>query len=236
VFELIPAIDVAGGRVVRLMQGDPDRETVYGEDPVGTAQRWLDEGARALHLVDLDAAFGRGSLTGSLVARIANLGVPIQVGGGVRSPEAATRLLDAGASRVVLGSLLARRPVLEQVVALCGPERLMAAIDVGAGTLWVEGWTTAAALSAEGVAAMLQDLGMGRVVVTAVERDGTGRGADVELVREWVARGFAVISAGGIASPDDLRHLRAVGASGAVLGRALYDGRLTLREGMDALC
>ncbi len=225
-FCVIPAIDVLDGRVVRLTQGDDRRVTVYRDDPVAQARAFVDAGARALHVVDLSAAFGRAGLSVGQVQRLAALGVPVQVGGGVRSLDAARRWLDAGARRVVVGSAVADPSLLAALARDVGPDKVAVSLDWRHGGLATHGWRTEAALTKEHVASQLRALGWRAVTVTAVDRDGTGRGPDLDLVAEWLAEGFQVTAAGGIRGAEDIRALRRIGAAGVIVGRALYDGSL----------
>jgi phosphoribosylformimino-5-aminoimidazole carboxamide ribotide isomerase len=236
VFDVIPAIDVANGQVVRLLKGDPARVTRYGDDPVAVARRIVDDGARALHVVDLDAAFGRGELSEETLRAIIRIGVPVEVGGGVRTPERAERLVEVGVARVVVGSLLADADALARVVERVGAARVAAAVDMRAGRLQIRGWQAWAPLTADSLAERLWTLGITRVIVTAVERDGTGAGPDYALTASWVARGFSVYAAGGVASPMHLLDLKRLGARGAILGRALYEGTMTVKAGWEAVC
>lgn len=226
-FSVIPAIDVLDGRVVRLTEGDANRVTVYRDDPVAQARAFVDAGARVLHVVDLSAAFGRAGLSVGQVQRLTALGVPVQVGGGVRSIDAARRWLDAGVRRVVVGSAVADPDLLAAFARDVSPERVAVSLDWRQGTLATHGWRTDAALTREQVALRLRALGWRAVTVTAVDRDGTGRGPDLDLVAEWIAEGFEVTAAGGIRGAEDVDALRRLGAAGVIVGRALYDGSLT---------
>ncbi len=225
-FSVIPAIDVLDGRVVRLTQGDANQVTVYRDDPVAQAHAFVDAGARALHVVDLSAALGRAGVSVGQVQRITALGVPVQVGGGVRSIDAARRWLDAGVRRVVVGSAVADRNLLGALAREVGTARVAVSLDWRHGTLATHGWRTDATLTRAGVARRLRALGWRAVTVTAVDRDGTGRGPDLELMADWMAEGFQVTAAGGIRGAQDVDALRRLGAVGAIVGRALYDGSL----------
>ncbi len=225
-FSVIPAIDVLDGRVVRLTEGDAHRVTVYHDDPVAQARTFVKAGARVLHVVDLSAALGRTGLSVGQVQRLAALGVPVQVGGGVQSLDAARRWLDAGARRVVVGSAVANRDLLAAFAHEMGPDQVAVSLDWRRGTLATHGWRTDAALTKEQVASRLRALGWRAVTVTAVDRDGTGRGPDLDLVAHWIAEGFQVTAAGGVRGAEDIDALRRLGAAGVIVGRALYDGSL----------
>lgn len=232
-FTVMPAIDVKDGKVVRLYQGRSAQATVYSGDPLGQAARFVEDGARALHVVDLDAALGgRTGLTPDQVRGMVALGVPVEVGGGIHSREAAARWLDEGVTRLVVGSALRAPALLDELLRLAGPERLRVSLDILDGRLRLDGWRTAADLDLKDTASDLRRRGLARVIVTAVDRDGTSRGPDLALIREWVAEGLEVTAAGGIRDASDLKALRAAGASGAVVGRALYEGALTMKEAL----
>ena len=237
--ELIPAIDLLGGRVVRLARGEFDAVTDYGDDPVAVARRWAEEGAPRIHVVDLDAARegwplqadGRG---GHRVGR----GVPCQVAGGIRGREQAAAALAAGADRVVLGSALIERPELgAELVARHGAQRIVAALDVRGGQAVGDGWVPGA--RARGVLALARTLasaGVRLFAVTAIARDGGMQGPDLELlssIRAAVPQA-TVIASGGVASLDDIRALADAGYEAAIVGRALYEGAFTLPEALAA--
>jgi len=214
--EVIPAVDVLGGRAVRLERGRYDRVVEEAGDPVAVAERWLEAGARRLHLVDLDGARGGGVQPG-LVAKVAVLGAPVQASGGIRSLDDARALLDAGADRVVVGT--AAWPDPEPWLGL--GEALVLAVDVAGDEVRVAGWTAGTGLRVE---TALRRAGGARVLVTAIDRDGTLAGPDLGLVRRAVAAGARVLAAGGVRSPDDVAALAAEGAEAAVVGRALLAG------------
>ncbi|RDI96682.1 1-(5-phosphoribosyl)-5-[(5-phosphoribosylamino)methylideneamino]imidazole-4-carboxamide isomerase [Meiothermus sp. QL-1] len=227
---VIPAVDIQGGRVVRLYEGDPSRETVYFNDPVEAALHWQAQGAPMLHLVDLDAATGRGE-NRKVIADIAqNLGVPFQVGGGVRSLEAAQALLALGAQRVVVGTVAVKAPgVLEAMLETLGPERVVVSLDARGLEVVVSGWTEATPLQVPEACRRFWAAGVRTLIYTDVRRDGTLRGLDqgpVRVVRAaWPGQ---LIAGGGIASEADLEALRGLGVEGALVGRALYEGRIDL--------
>ena len=228
-FTVYPAIDVLDGRVVRLEQGERERVTVDGGDPVAAAERFRDEGASWLHLVDLDGAFSAlASL--DLLRAIVAAGVPVQVGGGYRSVEAVAAALEAGASRVLVGTAALDPAFLASAAARFG-DALAVAIDARDGLVTVEGWTRASTVSPAELARACADTGVARVLVTSTRRDGTLSGPDLALLESVLAASDRpVIAAGGVASLDDLRALRDLGCEGAVAGSALWRGRFTLRE------
>lgn len=233
--EILPAVDIRGRRAVRLMQGDYDRETVFDDDPVTAARRWLDEGAERLHIVDLDGAREGTQANAPVIERIADLGAPMQVGGGVRTLAAVERYLAMGAGRVIIGTAaVADREFLAGAVERYG-EAVVVSIDARGGRVAVEGWTETSEITAAGLAAELTALGVRRFIYTDIKSDGMLGGHDMEAFGAVAAAtGAPVIAAGGISSAEDIRALRAAGASGAVLGRALYEGRIALREALEA--
>jgi phosphoribosylformimino-5-aminoimidazole carboxamide ribotide isomerase len=231
--ELYPAVDVQGGRVVRLRQGAEHDATAYADDPVAVAQGFARDGARWVHFVDLDRAFGRGD--NRVLARgfLAAVGVPVQVGGGLRTPEAIEEMLAWGATRVVIGTKAATDPALvEQLLVRHGPERLAVGIDAKNGQVAVRGWTEVFDLTALQLAERVHAQGARTVIYTDVARDGMLTGPDIGGARALAALGLDVIASGGVASLDDLRTVRAAGLAGAIIGRALYEGRFTLPEAL----
>ena len=229
--EILPAIDVLGGRAVRLAGGKREAVTLEGGDPVELATRLAAEGAERLHLVDLDGAFS-GVPSVALVERVcAAGGVPLQVGGGYRSPEAIAAALDAGAERVMVGTAALTPGFVEDAVARFG-QALVVAVDMRDGRVAVEGWTQVSELTPGDLAARCAALGVARLLVTSAARDGTLLGPDLALVDEVLGAGLPVLAAGGIASLDDLRMLRSAGCEGAVVGSTLLAGRFTLAEAL----
>jgi phosphoribosylformimino-5-aminoimidazole carboxamide ribotide isomerase len=233
VFEVVPAVDIARGDVVRLREGDLGRRTVYGSDPAEAARRWVREGARRLHVVDLDGAFGGRGAPLDLLRRIGSLGVPVQAGGGIRDAQAASARRAAGASEVVVGSLLRSPQALGAFVREVGPERILLALDVRAGRLQVEGWRRSADLAPLQALELGLSLGVRRFLVTAVERDGTERGPDFRLLERFLRSGAEVLASGGVASLEGLRRLKERGLRGAIVGRALYERRFSLAQAME---
>lgn len=232
-FEVIPAIDVLEGRVVRLAGGRREAVTLEGGDPEALARRYAAEGATRLHLVDLDGAFS-GAPSLDLVERIAAAGgVPLQVGGGYRTLEAAEAAVAAGADRVMVGTAALDAGFLEAAARQLGP-RLVVAIDVRDGRVVVDGWTKDSEMTAAMLATACVDVGVERVLVTSTTRDGSLAGPDLTLLSEVVPTGLRVVAAGGVASLDNLRALREIGCEGAIAGSALLAGRFTLPEALAA--
>ncbi len=231
--ELYPAVDVQGGRVVRLRQGAADQATAYADDPLTVAQGFARDGARWVHFVDLDRAFGRGDNRELARRFLAATAVPVQVGGGLRSEDAIDEMLGWGAARVVIGTKAATDPALvERLLARHGPERLVVGIDAKNGQIAVRGWTDVFDLTVPELARRVHAQGARTVIYTDVARDGMLSGPDVPGARTLAALGLDVIVSGGVASLDDLRSARAAGLAGAIVGRALYEGRFTVPEAL----
>jgi len=214
---VIPAVDVLGEEAVRLQRGSYDDVVERAADPVALATRWARRGARRIHLVDLDGA-RRGGVRPELLAKVvAAAGVPVQASGGIRSRADAERLLDAGADRVVVGTAAWPDPTPWLELG----DALVLAVDVRDGLVRSSGWTGDAGLTFDQA---LERAAGARVLVTAIDRDGTLAGPDVELVGRAAAAGLRVLAAGGVRSPDDVRELAAAGAEAAIVGRALLAG------------
>ena len=232
-----PAIDLRGGRCVRLTQGDFARETVYGDDPVTMARRWEALGARWLHVVDLDGARAGRPVQASLVAAIcAAVRIPVQVGGGLRDAAAVERMLDAGAARVVVGTVAVRDPALCAALCRAFPSRVAVGIDARDGLVRVAGWLEGEAVDAPTLARAAAACGAACIVYTDIGRDGTEQGPDVAGTRSVArAAGVPVIASGGIGTPEHLRTVAALeadGVAGVIVGRALYSGALDMRDAL----
>jgi phosphoribosylformimino-5-aminoimidazole carboxamide ribotide isomerase len=232
-FEVIPAIDVLEGRVVRLRAGGRGAVTIEGGDPVELATRFADEGAGRLHLVDLDGAFtGKPSL--DLLRSIATATeLPVQVGGGYRSLDSVAAALEAGANRVMVGTAALDPAFLAAAVSRFG-DGLVVAIDARDGLVVVDGWTRASSSSPSSFATRCADAGVARLLVTSTARDGSLAGPDLELLYEVLACGLPTIAAGGIASVADLLAVREAGCEAAISGSALLQGRFSLAEALAA--
>lgn len=233
--ELIPAIDLLGGRVVRLVQGDLARQTEYSDDPVAIARMWVGQGASRLHIVDLDGSRAGRPVQSALVSSVvAAAGVPCQVAGGLRDEAAVESALRAGADRVVLGTALLRDPELgRHLVALHGAERIVAAIDVRDGIAHGMGWSGAGErMPAIDILRRLHAAGVAWFAVTSIARDGLLEGPDLELLDAVTAAapGARFIASGGIGTLEDVRALAARAVDEAILGRALYERRIDLRD------
>ena len=231
-FQPIPAIDIRGGRCVRLVQGDYARERVFADDPVEIARHWASQGAERLHVVDLDGARdGTRPNASSIRGLLDALPIPVQVGGGIRSLQTAEQLISDGADRVVVGTAAAEDPsALRTWLDALGPARLVIGVDARDGLVATHGWTATTQLTALDFCHQLADLGVQRILYTDIARDGTLEGPNVAAVRMLLSSEprLKVLASGGVARLDDLRALAEAGAEGAIIGTALYDGRLSL--------
>jgi phosphoribosylformimino-5-aminoimidazole carboxamide ribotide isomerase len=237
---LYPAIDIRGGQAVRLLQGDYERETTYDADPVDAARRWAGEGAEFLHVVDLDGAKAGEPRNLEAIRRIAAaVSCPIQVGGGLREPEAIAAVFAAGAERVVLGTAALRDPQLLEAAVSAHGERVVVSLDTRGGNVSLHGWTETSDVEAPDAVADLTQRGARRFLCTAIEVDGTMEGpATRELNRIAGATPAQVIASGGVgelAHLEDLSREAAPNIEGAIVGRALYERKFTVAEGIAAL-
>lgn len=234
---IIPAVDLRRGRCVRLFQGRADMETVYGDDPVAMARSWEAQGAKMLHVVDLDGAFGGSPQNDAVVRAItAALGIPVQLGGGIRNLDTVEKYLAAGVNRVVLGTAAVTDPdFLRRAVDVYG-ERIVLGLDCKDGKVCVQGWEETAARDGLDFLKEAEAMGVHRVVFTDIRRDGTLEGPNFDAVgRVCRHTRLKVIAAGGVARLDDLRRLRDLGPPGVeavIVGKALYAGKFTLEEAM----
>jgi phosphoribosylformimino-5-aminoimidazole carboxamide ribotide isomerase len=235
-FELIPAVDVQDGEAVQLVQGERDSGKRYG-DPVGAARRWLDEGAQTLHLVDLDGAFEGERENADAIEAIISATEPdhdVQVGGGIRTEADAETLLDLGADRVILGTAAVEEPELVDRISEDHPGSVMVSLDAKEGEVVVSGWTEGTGLDPAEAAARYEALGAGSILFTNVDVEGQLEGIDRDAVERVVdAVDIPVIASGGVTELDDVAALREAGAAAVVVGTALYEGRFSLREGME---
>jgi len=234
-FEVIPAVDVQDGEAVQLVQGERDSGKRYG-DPVEAAQRWLDEGAETLHLVDLDGAFeGERENADAIEAIVETAGedIGVQVGGGIRTAADAETLLDIGVDRVILGTAAIENPDIVAEISESHPESVMVSLDAKGGEVVVSGWTEGTGLDPAEAAARYEELGAGSVLFTNVDVEGQLEGIDREAVERVVeAVDIPVVASGGVTDLDDVRALEDAGAAAVVVGTALYEGRFSLREAM----
>jgi phosphoribosylformimino-5-aminoimidazole carboxamide ribotide isomerase len=234
--ELWPAIDLRGGRCVRLLQGDYDRETVFGEDPVAMARGFAAAGARRLHIVDLDGAKAGAPVQAELVGRmVAATGLPCQLGGGVRSRDTAAAYLAAGVSRVIIGSLAVEEPDAFIALAEEFPGRIVLGLDARDGRVAVRGWLETSGTLAVEIAQRHAHLPLAAIVYTDIATDGMLSGPNLPALREMIAATpLPVIASGGVAGADDIRHVAEIGAAGCIVGKALYAGAVTLPAALAA--
>jgi phosphoribosylformimino-5-aminoimidazole carboxamide ribotide isomerase len=237
---LYPAIDIRDGKAVRLTQGDYDRETAYEDDPVVAARRWADGGARWLHVVDLDGARAGEPVNLEHVRRIvAAVGIPVQLGGGLRDSKKVEEAFSSGVERVVLGTAAVRDPDLAGALAAVHGDRVIGSVDARSGRAAAEGWTESSELSASEVVAALAERGIHRFVYTPVDVDGLMEGPDLDSLREVAgAADGELIYSGGVGSLEDLRAIAGLGlenVEGVIVGRALYEGRFDVGEAQAAL-
>jgi len=235
--EIIPAVDIRGGRCVRLYQGDFQRETVFGDDPVAVARSWQEAGATRLHVVDLDGAREGRPANAQVIRRLIQaLSIPVQVGGGLRDRQSIDSYLETGAARVVLGTAAVKDPsLLAEAIAEHG-ERIVVAVDARVGMVAVEAWREETPLSAAQLMSELVAKGVPRFIYTDALRDGTLRGPDFAAVEAVLARvGVPVIYAGGVSSIADLVRLASLGAEAAIIGQALYTGAVDFQQALKVL-
>ncbi len=229
---VIPSVDIRRGRCVRLRGGREEEERVYG-DPLPWIERWEGEGARLLHVVDLDAAMGRGSNRGLILSLLRGRRAGVQVGGGIRSLQAAEEYVKGGAERVVVGTSAVKNPELVgRLVEVLGGERVVVAVDARGDRVVVEGWREETGKGVVELAREMEELGVGYLLYTNVEADG--RMCGIGEVRGLLSRiRLPVLLSGGVASLEDVRRAKEAGAAGLIVGTALYEGRFTLREAME---
>jgi phosphoribosylformimino-5-aminoimidazole carboxamide ribotide isomerase len=237
---LYPAIDIRGGKAVRLLQGDYERETAYDADPVDAARRWADEGAEFLHVVDLDGARAGEPRNLDHVQRIAAaVDCPIQVGGGLRDDESVAAVLEAGAERAVIGTAAIRDPEFLQTMVNAYADRVVVSVDTRGGEVSLAGWTEGSGIDLADAVADLTRRGVARFLCTAIELDGTMEGPASGQLNEIAAATTArVIASGGVGELSHLEHLAAETApnvEGVIVGRALYERRFTVAEALAAL-
>ncbi len=235
---ILPAIDIRGGHCVRLTQGDFEREFNYSNYPEDTALEMQNAGAQYLHVVDLDGAkVGHPMNIFTIKKILENIEIPIEVGGGIRSMEEIEMLLDIGVQRVVLGTAAVDNPNFVRQAAVEFGERVLAAIDARGGVVEIDGWGNSGQLEAEELAARIGDCGITTIIYTDISRDGTLAGANVEKVVQMARKsGLSVIASGGIRSIDEIKALKSYeheGIVGCVIGKAIYEGIISLSEAVE---
>lgn len=234
--ELWPAIDLRGGKCVRLLQGDYARETVFGDDPVAMARTFVAAGAKRLHIVDLDGAKDGQPSQAPLIARMVTAaGVPCQLGGGVRTLDTARAYLDAGVARVVVGSVAVERPDLLVELAETFPGQVVLGLDARDGKVAVRGWLETSGLTAVEVARRHASLPLAALVYTDIATDGMLSGPNLHALEEMVAAvPLPIVASGGVACADDIRRVVTTGCAGCIVGRALYEAKVTIPEALAA--
>ena len=240
-FTIYPAIDLRGGKVVRLKEGDPARMTSYSDDPAETARKWLGMGAQWLHVVNLDGAFGEGdSANRAALESILKLGARVQFGGGIRSMDAVADVLKLGVSRAILGTIAIEQPALvADALTRFGAEQIAVGIDARDGLVRTRGWKDNSGVSAIDLALQMRTLrqaqggavGLRTLIFTDVSRDGLGSGLNIPSTRELAERsGLDVIASGGVHTIDDVIAAKDAGLAGCIIGRALYDGTVEIAD------
>lgn len=236
--DIIPAVDIMKGNVVRLTKGNPDLAKSYKHlgDPVSLAKKWETEGAPIIHIVDLDAAIGLGSNLETIHSIIKTVNIPVQVGGGIRNLTAAKKLLREGAQRIILGSLAFKSSFkIRELLGEFGNERIIIALDNIQQDVMIYGWKTLSGMTVSEAVTKFTSLGVKLFLVTSVSRDGTLSGPDIETLAKICSFKVEVIAAGGIRNLDDIKALNILGLSGVVVGKALYEGIFSLNEALKTI-
>lgn len=235
--EIIPAIDIRGGKAVRLYQGDYARETVFGDDPVAMARHWADLGGTRLHVVDLDGAREGRSVNQAIIADIcAAIPIPVEVGGGIRTLDAARAHLDSGVERVILGTIAVENPDLVRQACDALGDAVVIGIDARDGWVAVRGWKEGSKTRATDLVTQMEALGASRFIYTDIARDGTLQGPNIEALQDVLAVATRpVIASGGVSTLDDIVRLSTLPVEAVIVGQALYTGSVDLGEAVDVL-
>jgi phosphoribosylformimino-5-aminoimidazole carboxamide ribotide isomerase len=228
--DIIPAIDLRGGKCVRLFQGDYQKETVFNDDPLQVALKWQSLGAQRLHIVDLDGAKSGDSVNFNIIKWIASsVKIPVQLGGGMRNLETISRIMSVGVARVILGTVAVEDPNLVRRACVLFPDAVIVSIDARDGLVATRGWLQGTTLKAVDLAKDMLKLGVQRFIYTDIKRDGTLSGPNYAGLSELMqATGKPVIAAGGISTLENLKELQGIGVEGAIIGQALYTGAIDL--------
>ncbi|HBA26754.1 MAG TPA: 1-(5-phosphoribosyl)-5-((5-phosphoribosylamino)methylideneamino)imidazole-4-carboxamide isomerase [Nitrospinae bacterium] len=232
---IIPAIDIKGGRCVRLFQGRMEQETVYSDDPVSVAKRWEDEGAEFLHIVDLDGAVSGVPKNKEIIESIIkSVKIPLEVGGGIRNIETIKEYFSIGAKKVVIGTVAWENPILISEVCKVFPERIIVGIDAKNGNVAVRGWEDVTDTSASELAKRFEGMGISGIIYTDISRDGTLSGPNIDSIKFFAKSiSIPVIASGGVSDINDIKNimkLKKHGVDGVIIGKALYSGSVNLRE------
>lgn len=232
---IYPAIDLIDGNAVRLEKGDYDKKTEYSDDPISVARQFQTDGAEYMHIVDLDGAKAKQPRNLSAIKAISEaVKVPIQVGGGIRSIESAKQLLKY-VDRVIIGTVAVTEPqILKELVDKFGPEKIVVSIDYKDGSPAVNGWLETTKLTTGELQDRMLGLGVNTVIVTDVSKDGLLSGPNIDLMKEWKHAGLTVICAGGVTTKQDVADLVSADIDGAIIGKALYENKITLKEAINA--
>ncbi|NKQ34317.1 MAG: 1-(5-phosphoribosyl)-5-[(5-phosphoribosylamino)methylideneamino]imidazole-4-carboxamide isomerase [Chloroflexi bacterium] len=240
-FTIYPAIDLRNGRVVRLQYGDPNKQTVFGDDPAAMGQKWLDAGAEWLHVVNLDGAFDeKGAANWAALPALCRLGARVQFGGGIRTLADVERALDAGVSRVILGTAAVENPnLVAEAVTRFGAAQVAVGIDARDGVVKTRGWVQDTAVTPTQLGQQMKERGVATVIYTDISRDGVLTGVNAAATAQLAqATGLNVIASGGVAALDDVLRCYALerqGVAGVIVGRALYDGKIDLAQAVTAV-
>ena len=232
--EIIPAIDLKGGKCVRLYQGDYSKETIFSHDPVATALKWQEQGAQRLHLVDLDgAAAGEVRNTKAIEEIVKNTSLAVELGGGIRRSEEVEQLIKLGVQRVILGTVAVEQLELTKRIIKRFGEAIVVGIDARDSYVTTHGWMKISTMTVLELSSLMAAIGARRIIYTDVKRDGTLTEPNYEVTAELVkSLNIPVIASGGISAPDHIRKLAALGVEGAIIGRALYTGDIDLKEAL----
>ena len=226
---VIPAIDIMGGSVVRLVKGNAADKVVYSSDPVAIAKKWEAAGADMLHVVDLDAAFSSGNNT-EVVQRISeSVKIPVQSAGGIRSQDMAEAML-AKAARIVIGTMAYSDQDTVRKLAKKNPGRIIVSIDQSGGTVMVKGWKESAGVKVADAISQFRSIGIDEFLLTSIERDGTLQGPDIQTLEAAVTSGTKIIASGGVSSIEDVIKVRCAGCASVILGKAMYDGKVSVER------
>ncbi len=234
-FTVFPAIDLRGGKVVRLRQGDPGQQTVYSDNPAETARQFLEAGAEMVHVINLDGAFSEAQDASlEAIRTVLETGARVQLGGGIRSLETIETCLDLGVARVILGTVVVSQPVLvAQAIDRFGSDRIVVGIDVRRNRVYTHGWKVESVFEPVSLALAFRNAGLRTLITTSIVRDGTGEGLNTAAAKKMADETrLEVIAAGGVGSLEDVRAARTAGLRGVVIGRALYDGSVSLAEAL----